>query len=90
VIIVPVDLTAQRVIERTRAGGHSVPESKIRERFGRLWHLVAEAAVLADEAFFYDNSSAHVPFRLCAAMVGGQMVGDPEWPTWTPPVLIDL
>lgn len=36
VIMVPVELTVQRVRERVRRGGHDVPESKIRDRYERL------------------------------------------------------
>ena len=37
VMMVPVELTVQRVLERVRRGGHAVPEQKIRERYERLW-----------------------------------------------------
>src|SRR5699024_10829809 len=33
VAMVPVELTVQRVFERVRRGGHTVPEEKIRERY---------------------------------------------------------
>src|SRR6185312_14341909 len=37
VVMVPVELSVQRVLERVRRGGHDVPEQKIRERYERLW-----------------------------------------------------
>ena len=37
VLLVPEDLTVERVRRRVAAGGHSVPEQKIRERYHRLW-----------------------------------------------------
>jgi predicted ABC-type ATPase len=84
VVMVPVDLTVQRVHERVRRGGHAVPENKIRERYERLWEYVAEAIVTADSANLYDNSSARRPFRLCARFELGALVGPPDWPTWAP------
>lgn len=66
VVMVPVELSVQRVFERVRRGGHEVPEQKIRDRFDRLWGLVSSATRIADVAEVFDNSSARTPFRLCA------------------------
>jgi len=85
IIMVPEDLAVLRVRTRVRSGGHSVPEEKIRGRYRRLWGLVAEAAGLCDEAFFYDNTSARNPFRLVAELDRGVPVGIPAWPIWVPP-----
>lgn len=87
VIMVPVELTVQRVAERVRRGGHAVPERKIRDRYDRLWGYVEPAIQIADVAEIFDNSSARAPFRLCAAFERGELVGQPSWPKWTPPVL---
>lgn len=87
VIMVPVELTVQRVVERVRRGGHAVPERKIRDRYDRLWGYVEPAIQIADVAEIFDNSSARAPFRLCAAFERGELVGQPSWPKWTPPVL---
>lgn len=87
VIIVPVDLAVQRVLERQRRGGHSVPEHKIRERHDRLWTHVRAAIQLADLSEVFDNSSARTPFRRCATFTHGTPVGAPEWPRWTAPAL---
>ncbi|BBH17106.1 ATPase [Nocardioides baekrokdamisoli] len=89
VIMLPVDVTVQRVAERVIDGGHAVPETKIRERYERLWDLVAQAAKVADEAHFFDNARASRPYRPCATMVHGSLVGQPEWPRWAPQVLTD-
>lgn len=43
VILVPEDTTVSRVSHRVAHGGHAVPEEKIRERYQRLWDLVAQA-----------------------------------------------
>lgn len=86
VVMIPEELAVLRVLHRVEAGGHHVPEDKIRERFQRLWDLVAAAAARADSAAFYDNSSIRGP-RIVAQVSGGLAVGSPEWPIWTPAAL---
>lgn len=88
VVLVPVELTVQRVRERVRRGGHEVPEHKIRERYERLWWFVRDAIVVADIAEVFDNTSADAPFRLCASYRHGALEGAPEWPAWTPAALL--
>ena len=88
VVLIPVEVTLQRVNFRVTQGGHAVPANKIRERFERLWPLIAEARVLADRTTFYDNSRASAPFAPVAAYERGRPIGAPAWPRWTPPVLI--
>ncbi len=85
-ILIPEELAVQRVHHRVQAGGHHVPETKIRERYQRLWDLVAIAATRVDSATFYDNSAVTGP-RIVAQIAGGFVVGSPIWPTWTPPTL---
>jgi predicted ABC-type ATPase len=85
-VLIPEDLAVQRVRHRVAAGGHEVPEHKIRERYARLWVFVTAAAERADAATFYDNSTARGP-RIVARMSGGFVVGSPTWPTWTPTAL---
>lgn len=87
VVLVPADLSVQRVAERVRRGGHQVPEDKIRERYARLLKLVVEAREAADRAVFYDNSRAKKPFRVVANYERGRLVGASDWPAWTPTVL---
>lgn len=83
VLLIPEDLAVERVRHRVRAGGHDVPEVKIRERHRRLWTPVAEAIALSDLATVYDNSRLRGP-RIVARLSGGLTVGAPEWPAWTP------
>jgi predicted ABC-type ATPase len=83
IVLIPEDLAVQRVRHRVAAGGHDVPERKIRERYRRLWPLVATAALRADSATFYDNSARRGP-RIVAQLSGGFPVGSPAWPAWTP------
>lgn len=84
VVVVPEELAVSRVGHRVAAGGHSVPIDKIRERYQRLWPLVARAALVADSATFYDNSAVSGP-RIVAQLAGGSPVGAVTWPTWPPP-----
>lgn len=88
VIVVPGDLTVQRLAERVRRGGHAVPESKIRERYDRLWRHIAAAIKIADVTEVLDNSSPRTPFRTCATFAYGTVVGVPDWPRWAPASLI--
>lgn len=87
VIMVSVELTVQRVLERVRRGGHTVPEQKIRDRYERLWEHISAAIRLADMAEVLDNSSARTPFRLCVRYAHGALIGSPSWPVWTPAAL---
>lgn len=88
VVMVPVELTVQRVLERVRRGGHAVPEQKIRDRYERLWDHVRQEIRIADVAEVLDNSSASAPFRLCASFQHGHVIGPPSWPRWTPAALV--
>lgn len=83
VLLVPEDLAVQRVRLRVAAGGHDVPETKIRERYARLWPLVVAAAERADAATVYDNSRRSGP-RIVAQISGGVIVGSAAWPDWAP------
>jgi hypothetical protein len=56
--MVPEDLSVVRVGLRVRAGGHDVPEAKIRARHRRLFALVADAVDAVDETVVHDNSRA--------------------------------
>lgn len=88
VMLVPVDLTVQRVADRVRRNGHAVPEQKIRERYDRLWPLIAIARDRVDRADFFDNHLARTAFRLVAEYAHGIAVGEPDWPAWTPTPLL--
>jgi predicted ABC-type ATPase len=86
VVLIPEALAVQRVAYRVRAGGHQVPEGKIRERYQRLWALAADAIVRCDLATVYDNSQRSGP-RVVAQFSGGQPTVTPAWPDWTPVAL---
>lgn len=87
VVMIPEDLAVARVAQRVRRGGHDVPEHKVRERYARLWTLVAQARRTADRAVFWDNSTIDDRYRPVASYARGVRVGRPEWPAWTPDVL---
>ena len=84
VLLIPEELAVARVVNRVENGGHPVPEAKVRARYQRLWGHVAAAVGIVDEAFVYDNSRSHSPFRLVATCQDGQLVGSASWPRWTP------
>lgn len=86
VMLVPEDLAVARVAYRVDDGGHTVPEQKVRERYRRLWELVARAAQIAHIAHFYDNSTA-APFRPVADVARGRPTAATTWPAWTPEAL---
>lgn len=87
VMLVPEELAVRRVGYRVQAGGHDVPERKIRERYRRLWPLVAQAISLGDRAVLYDNSRRAGPVKI-AEFFAGLPIGAATWPEWTPePVL---
>ena len=83
VLLVTEELAVRRVEYRVAAGGHTVPEDKIRQRYRRLWPLVVQAMEASDTANVYDNSRHGGP-RIVAQVVGGSAVGALRWPTWTP------
>lgn len=87
VLLVPEELAVRRVAYRVRAGGHDVPERKIRERYGRLWSLVARAASIADRAVVYDNSRRTGP-AIVAELFSGLPSGVVSWPEWAPEPMV--
>jgi predicted ABC-type ATPase len=87
-ILVPEDLAVQRVARRVEAGGHAVPEDKIRARYQRLWAHVAEMVPIADAVEFYDNSGDRP--RWVASFISGEPVGAARWPDWAPDAIVRL
>ena len=83
-IAVPVELAVARVRSRVAAGGHDVPEVKVRERHARLWAHAAEAIAIAHETHVYANTSVADAFRPVATFRFGHLVGEPAWPEWMP------
>lgn len=86
ILLIPEELAVERVRHRVIAGGHAVPEDKIRSRYRRLWPLARDAAALADTTTCYDNSQVKGP-QIVTQLAGGEIVGAPNWPIWTPDAL---
>jgi predicted ABC-type ATPase len=86
VLLVPQELAVQRVAYRVAAGGHPVPEDKIRQRYQRLWPLVADAITSADSSRVWDNSMLSGPLEI-ALLASGVAIGACRWPAWTPQAL---
>lgn len=85
VVAVPEEYSVQRVRMRVAAGGHDVPEEKIRSRWHRLWDNVVAMIELADSAEVFDNSGRG-PVTI-ATFVAGDVIGAPRWPDWIPEAL---
>ena len=83
VLMIPLELSFQRVAHRVAAGGHPVPDDKIRGRYARMWPLVVQAIDRADMAVAYDNSRIDGPEEI-AMFAGGFPVGPCRWPRWAP------
>lgn len=90
VTVVSEDIAVARVGHRVGLGGHSVPETKIRERYRRLWQLVAASCPLVHRATFYDNMSDRAAYRVMATYEHGRPLHPPVWPAWTPSELTAL
>ncbi len=78
------NLAVARVAYRVADGGHTVPEDK--QRYRRLWELIAQARQIAHRSRFYDNSRS-APFSPVAIYELGRPIGTPAWPVWTPAAL---
>lgn len=74
-----------RVAARVRAGGHGVPEAKIRARWHRLWPLVAHAVDLCESTTIWDNGQLQP--RIVATITAGIPDQPASWPSWTPEAL---
>lgn len=52
------DLSIQRVLDRVRQGGHAVPLSALERRYPAALSKLAQAAVIADRSYVFDNSNS--------------------------------
>jgi predicted ABC-type ATPase len=69
-----VKINKLRVLSRTAQGGHNVPVDKIESRYYRSLDLLFDAAQIAYQAFFFDNSVDGAEGRMFAhfKVVGGE------------------
>lgn len=88
VLLATEDQVVHRVRRRVDAGGHDVPEDKIRGRYQRLWPNVAAMVAIADTVEVFDNSSDGP--RTVALFISGEQVGQAHWPHWAPKTLVRL
>ncbi len=86
VVLVPAELAVHRVAFRVTAGGHAVPEEKVRERYARLWPLVVQAVDRVDVTHVWDNARRDGPAEV-ALFAAGSPIGPCRWPAWCPPEL---
>lgn len=72
IAISSAQLSAARVSQRVRAGGHDVPPERLERRFRQSLENLRQAIEFVDEAHVFDNSSAENPFRLVLRVRRGQ------------------
>lgn len=79
-----VALSIARVHQRTRQGGHDIPDATLRARFPRTLANMRAAIPLVDDAFLFDNSFFDHPYRIVAVYRRGRLVSrHPPRPPWT-------
>jgi predicted ABC-type ATPase len=82
------EINKQRVLLRKKQGGHNVPPDKIESRYHRSLDLLYEAAQIAYQAYFFDNSIEGEELKLFAHFKrnGEQKIWDRlpdnEIPSW--------
>ena len=78
-----VALSIARVHQRTRQGGHDIPDARLRARFPRTLANMRAAVPLVNEAFLFDNSSFDAPYRIVAVYQQGRLISrHPPLPAW--------
>ena len=73
-----------RVIGRVKAGGHSVPNDKILQRYPRTLDNLKRGIEQLPDVWIYDNSSFQCPYHLLAQYKDGKQVYKTanHIPTW--------
>lgn len=73
------DINVDRVRQRVAKGGHSVDETKIRERYSRTMNMLIDAIEVSDRAFLFDNSTdnADNASYICEVTNGDTLVLNP-------------
>lgn len=72
------EINKYRVALRVKEGGHNVPPERIESRYYRSLRFLYEAAEIAYQAFFFDNSLNNEPYRLVGHFkrIGGDKIWD--------------
>ena len=82
------ELSESRVAMRAAAGGHDVPEAKIRDRFPRILNNLESAFSELSNVLVYDHSDLEAGYRLVASREDGQSVHlYKPTPAWLRPLL---
>ena len=89
VVMIPLELSGERVQARVAAGGHSVPADRLAARFERLWANVALIVPTSDQTIFWNNAGDEGPIEIATFRRGLADV-PPAWPAWCPPVIAAL
>jgi predicted ABC-type ATPase len=83
-----VELSIGRVLTRVAAGGHGIPEPRLRARFPRTQRAIAAAKSIADAAILVDNSlGPEDAFSVCRIQLGDRTLFDARQ-NGEPPVAI--
>ena len=83
------EINIARVRQRASAGGHDVPEGKIRSRYHRTMRLLPEYVDLADIAYVFDNSGDHPRIVFIKEPTGTHILRGHKTPEWFDTVLYD-
>jgi len=76
------ELAVQRVADRTRAGGHHIPEDVVRRRYHRsLTNFFERYQSLTTEWSVFNNSNEEGP-SLIAEGAGATVIDSPDIPLW--------
>ena len=81
------EINVFRVRARKKKKGHDVPEEKIRKRYYRSMDNLFEASLIADQSYFFDNSSdKKQDLKLFAQVKNDDLMLSPEFyrtqPEW--------
>lgn len=85
------EINISRVQNRVSAGGHSVPEEKIRARYDRSLGLLWEAIRFTNRAYIFDNSFLQGEHLLVAEITDGSdiLIATGEVPQWFQTAVLD-
>ncbi|MFW0717416.1 hypothetical protein [Pedobacter sp. N23S346] len=76
------EINKYRVTLRVREGGHNVPAERIEQRYYRSLEFLYDAAEIAYQAYFFDNSVNDAPYKVAGhfKVVSGVKVWDDTLP----------